>query len=111
MPRPCSLVAAQAHILCLKLWQLFCVLLILHYLYQIMVTGTVGLDMKAAFPANGLALTIWPRCPNGRYLSKIGVTPQSYLLLKQLLPGQNLDAYSHLSQGRPGIIDFSWAAF
>lgn len=57
MSRPCSRVAAQAHILCLKLWQLFCVLLILPYLYQIMVTETVGLDMKAAHPANGLGGT------------------------------------------------------
>lgn len=47
----------------------------------------------------------------GRYLRKIGVTPQSYLRLKQPLPGQNLVAYSHLSQGRPGIIDFSRTAF
>lgn len=54
-----------------------------------MVLETIGLDLKAVYPANGLALTIWPRCLNGRYMRMIGVTPQSYILFKAATPSQS----------------------
>lgn len=57
--------------------------------------NTIGLDMKIAYPANGWALTIWLRRLHGRYMRKIGVTPQSYLLFKAT-PSQNF-TWSHLS--------------
>lgn len=88
-----GLAVAQAQILCLKTLVIIglCFLLILSSLSTyLMVIQTRGLDMKTAHSANVLTLIVCPRCLNWRYLRKVDVTPQSYLLLKQTLPWPEL---------------------